>query len=160
MVVIKFHHVSTHFHPSQGLGGYTFSFASSAWWRKLPWLCGLVWYPLGGMSGPLTHPCNVIYHQWNAFVENLCHVWVYGLIAHPHLLMWANNERWVPTLAATNQWFSMINLILKVVPIGRNRSLVANTSKCGWAISCICKIRVDDELWYSLENFIIKIYLE
>ena len=33
-----------------------------------------------------------------------------------------------------NQWFSLAKPILKVTPADRNRTLMANTSKCGWAI--------------------------
>ena len=32
------------------------------------------------------------------------------------------------------QWFSLAKPTSKVTPIGRNRSLVACTSKCGWVV--------------------------
>ena len=53
------------------------------------------------------------------------------LIAHPHLLVWVIIERRVPTLVATSgcHWLN------KVSPTGGNRSLVARTNKCGWAIT-------------------------
>ena len=54
-------------------------------------------------------------------------------IAHPHLLVRAIIERWVPTLVATSgsHW---AKTLLKVTLAGRNRSLVSHTSTCGWAI--------------------------
>ena len=59
------------------------------------------------------------------------------LIAHPHLLVRATNEWWVPALVATNasQWLKQL---LKVALSCSNCSLVARTSKCGWAIRYSC----------------------
>ena len=46
----------------------------------------------------------------------------------------ATSERSVPTRVATcNQWLSLAKTLLKVTLTGGNRSLVARTSKCGWA---------------------------
>ena len=59
------------------------------------------------------------------------------IIAHPHILVWATSERWVPTLVATSgsHWLKQL---WKWPPVGRSRSLVARTSMCGWAISYMC----------------------
>ena len=51
------------------------------------------------------------------------------LIHSPHLLVRATSERRVPALVATNG--SHTKIALKVPPAGRNRSLVACTSRCG-----------------------------
>ena len=51
------------------------------------------------------------------------------LIAHPHLLVRATSERWVPTPVATNGWLSLAKSILKVALVGRNRSMVTRTTK-------------------------------
>ena len=53
-----------------------------------------------------------------------------------HLLMVSTNTNYI-------QWFSLAKPTSKVTPIGRNRSLVACTSKCGWVV------------WYMNNNFLI-----
>ena len=55
------------------------------------------------------------------------------LTAHPHLLVWATNQQFLPALV-TSSWLSLVELELKVAPAGRSCSLLAHTSKCGWAI--------------------------
>jgi hypothetical protein len=55
------------------------------------------------------------------------------LKAHPHLLVWVTNEWRVPATGC-NQWLSLAKIPLKVPPAGRNRSLVACTSRCGECI--------------------------
>ena len=54
-----------------------------------------------------------------------------GVIVHPHLLV-----RAVSTSTGCNQWLLLAKTLLKVALVGRTRSLVARTCKCGWAISC------------------------
>ena len=51
----------------------------------------------------------------------------------------------VSTSTGCNQWLSLAEPTLKVTPIGRNRSLVARTNMCGWAIS----------LWYTFYKFVL-----
>ena len=46
----------------------------------------------------------------------------------------AGHQQTVGTSIGCNQWLSLAKSTLKVAPAGRNRSLVAYTSKCGWAI--------------------------
>ena len=55
------------------------------------------------------------------------------LIAHPHLLV-PGHQRTVSTSKGCNQWLSLAKTLRKVALDGGNRSLVARTSKCGWAI--------------------------
>ena len=59
------------------------------------------------------------------------------LIAHPHILVRATNERWELALVATSgsHWLSLVEPTLKVAPVGRNRSLIARTNVCGWALT-------------------------
>ena len=56
------------------------------------------------------------------------------LIAHLHILVRATSAR-MSTSIGCNQWLSLAKPALKVTPASRNRSLVARTSMCGWAIS-------------------------
>ena len=53
----------------------------------------------------------------------------------PPTLIGAGHQRTVSTSKGCNQWFSLAKILLKVALAGGNRSLVARTSKCGWAIS-------------------------
>ena len=52
----------------------------------------------------------------------------------PPTLTGVGHQRTVSTSIGCNQWLSLAKTILKVALVGRNRSLVARTSKCGWAI--------------------------
>ena len=58
----------------------------------------------------------------------------YNLIACPHLVVWATSKQLLPLgklfLAPYGQRWP-----LDVTSVGRNYSLVADTSKCGWAIT-------------------------
>ena len=54
------------------------------------------------------------------------------LSGHPHT--GAGHQRTVSTNNDCNQWLSLAKTLLKMAIVGRNRSLVAHTSKCGWAI--------------------------
>jgi hypothetical protein len=63
-----------------------------------------------------------------SFVRWLC------LIAHPHLLVWVTSERWVPAVLATSGSHWLNQLWKCPLLVRRNRSLVARTSKYGWAI--------------------------
>ena len=55
-------------------------------------------------------------------------------IPHPHLLV-SDHQQTVSTSKGCNQWLSLAKTLLKVALAGGNRSLVARTSKCGWAHS-------------------------
>jgi hypothetical protein len=64
--------------------------------------------------------------------ENDAHV-IYGYIAHPHLLVRATSEQFLPTwstfrhgLASESHWLEP--------RVGTHRSLVTHTCKCEWAI--------------------------
>ena len=57
-----------------------------------------------------------------------------NIISHPHLLV-PSHQRTVSTSKGCKQWLSLTKTLLKVTLVGGNRSLVARTSKCGWAIS-------------------------
>ena len=57
------------------------------------------------------------------------------LIVHPHLPVWVGHQWMVSTNTSYNKWLSLAKPCLKVPHVGRNRSLVARTSKCGWAIT-------------------------
>ena len=62
------------------------------------------------------------------------------VIHSSHLLVRAANERRVPAFVATNGCHSLAKIALKVPPVGRNRSVVARTSRCGECISNVkCK---------------------
>ena len=50
--------------------------------------------------------------------------------------MRATIKRRVPTLVATSGSLSLAKTLQKVALVGRNRSLVARTNKCGWASRC------------------------
>ena len=60
--------------------------------------------------------------------------WMVWLLARPHLLV-NRHQRTVSTSKGCNQWLSLAKTLLKVALAGGDRSLVARTSKCGWAIS-------------------------
>ena len=53
----------------------------------------------------------------------------------PPTLIGAGHQRTVSTNTGCKQWFSLARTLLKVALVGRDCSLVARTSKCGWAIS-------------------------
>ena len=53
----------------------------------------------------------------------------------PPTLTGAGQQQTVSTNTGCNQWLSLVETLLKVALVGRHRSLVANTSKCGWAIN-------------------------
>ena len=53
----------------------------------------------------------------------------------PPTLTGAGHQRTVSTSIGCSQWLCVAKTILKVALAGRNCSLVARTSKCGWAIS-------------------------
>ena len=57
------------------------------------------------------------------------------LLNSPPTLTSAGHQRTVSTSSGCNQWLSLAKPLLKVALAGRNRSLVTQTSKCGWAIS-------------------------
>ena len=59
-----------------------------------------------------------------------------SLKARPHLVV-SGHQQTVSTNNCCNQWLSLAKPLLKVVLGGGNRSLVARTSKCGWAISLL-----------------------
>ena len=59
---------------------------------------------------------------------------LWTLIPHPHILV-CGHQRTVSTSKGCNQWFSLAKTLLKVALAGGNRSLVAHTSKHGWAIT-------------------------
>ena len=56
----------------------------------------------------------------------------------PPTLTGAGHQRTVSTSTRCNQWLSLAITLLKVALAGRNRSLVACSSKCGWAIISVC----------------------
>ena len=56
-------------------------------------------------------------------------------INSPTTLIGAGHQRTVSTITGYKQWFSLTKSTLNVTLVGRNRSLMARTSKCGWAIS-------------------------
>ena len=57
------------------------------------------------------------------------------LIPSPHLLVHAGHLWTESTNTGCNQWLSLAKIALKVPHAGRNRSLVANTNRCGEGIS-------------------------
>ena len=59
---------------------------------------------------------------------------VIKVIPHPHLLM-PGHQQMVSTSKGCNQWLLLAKTLLNVALAGGNRSLVARTSRCGWAIS-------------------------
>ena len=52
----------------------------------------------------------------------------------PPTLTGAGPQRTVSTNTGCNRWLSLAKTLSKVILAGRNRLLVARTSKCGWAI--------------------------
>ena len=95
---------------------------------------------IGGLVFSVT-PHN---YSWGAYCLFSCFVTMerigtrmdgpLGLIARPHLLV-SGHQRTVSTSKGCNQWLSLAKTLLKVALDGGNRSLVACTSKCGWAIT-------------------------
>jgi hypothetical protein len=53
----------------------------------------------------------------------------------PSTLTGVGHHGTVSTNTGCNQWFTLAKPCVKVFHVGRNCSLVAHTSKCGWAIS-------------------------
>jgi hypothetical protein len=71
---------------------------------------------------------NIVIHIVHA-------LWYEGCKANsPPTLTGVGHQWTVSPSASCNQWLSLAKPCLKVLPAGRNRSLVARTSKCGWAI--------------------------
>ena len=58
-------------------------------------------------------------------------------IPHSHLLVPCHQQT-LSTSKSCNQWLSLGKTLLKVALVGGNRSLVARTSKCGWAPISVC----------------------
>ena len=56
------------------------------------------------------------------------------LIPHPHLLV-SGHQRTVCIIKGCNQWLSLAKTLIKMGLAGGNHSLIARTSKCGWAIT-------------------------
>jgi hypothetical protein len=56
------------------------------------------------------------------------------LVNSPPTLTGVGHQWTVSTSIGCNQWLSPAKPTLKVPHVGRNRSLVVRTSKCGWAI--------------------------
>ena len=53
----------------------------------------------------------------------------------PTLITGAGHQRTMSIITGCNQWLSLAETLLKVALANGNRSLVARTSLCGWAIS-------------------------
>ena len=88
---------------------------------------------------------------WNPILPKLPYL-VSPIAYSPPTLTSVGHQWTVSTNTSCNQWFSLTKSILKVAHVGRNRSLVANTSKCGCAISytshaCIVPSHVTLSLW-------------
>jgi hypothetical protein len=61
--------------------------------------------------------------------------WNFRYVLHTHLQVTTHHQWTVNTNTGCNQWLSFATSALKkAAPVGRNRSLVACTSMCGWAI--------------------------
>ena len=58
----------------------------------------------------------------------------------------AGHQQTVSTNTGCNQWLSVAKTLLKVALDGRNRSLVACTTKCGWAITLDATIRIKNSI--------------
>jgi hypothetical protein len=57
----------------------------------------------------------------------------------------------LPQPIGHNQWLSLVKITLKVPPVDRNRSMVANTNMCGEGItSCNLRLRKYITSWHSL----------
>ena len=59
---------------------------------------------------------------------------IYSASYSPPTLTSAGHQQTVSMNIGCNQWLSLAKTLLKVALAGRNRSMVAHTSKCGWAI--------------------------
>ena len=84
--------------------------------------------------GPVTIALQAL-----SLVDKVEAVQVYGwgtcrVTSHPHKLV-PGHQRTVSTNKVCNQWLSLAKTLLKVALAGGNRSLVARTSKCGWAFT-------------------------
>ena len=55
----------------------------------------------------------------------------------PPTVTGAGHQRTVSTSTGCNQWLSLAKTLLKVALVGRNRSLIAHNSKCGWTIRLV-----------------------
>ena len=58
----------------------------------------------------------------------------------PPTVTGAGHHWTVSTNIGCNQWLSLAKTLLKVTLAGRNRSMVARTNKCGWAISLMVSL--------------------
>ena len=105
---------------------------------------------------------NNTFHQTKIQQKVICKLYVDGVCVFleveaysPRTLTGAGHHWTVSTSTSCNEWLSLAKTLLKVALAGRNRSLIARTSKCGWAIRQRPRLLSDDVLSESLSDMII-----